>query len=1634
MSKHFKRTLAILLALVMVIGLLPTFAFAAESAKETAEIVTPEHEAELQADIFGDINRYFSANNKKDSSISPEDFYEASDDIKALVRASDTYVEDSLVENGSGFWWKTTTGITCGYFPQHEYEMAVMRANNATSTTRNATAYGCVDYDASAAGSDDVCVVGPLYSEDSYFTNQYGSEASRIANALGGTAYRLINENATIDNIADAVSKCRVVVFDSHGNTDWGYFNGGSDGKGEADCVTQANTSYICLSSGSGITAADMEYVAATNPNSANATFCHAYADVYGNYVIDGTAIANHMTQDAPNSMLWMAMCLGMATDSFAAPLRNKGVSVVYGYSQSVTFDGDYAFEYDFWTRMIAGDTVAQAMAYTKTRNGDWDPYMYCDTIGEARSYYAAFPIVVSAQDAYPGQRINGTYAGTVDDVQTVNSVWTLEEHTSEPCTVTLLAGGNLYRTLDAMTYSSVNLPTYVGSVPAGYEFIGWVVSEIDPPSTVKPTIYTDSYAISGSTAVTLRACFYKSEGGGGLMLSQMKQGESIENGDRLVIKAYDMDYAMYQATANSSYVAKYTFTSDLDTILADPRNYFTATLSGTGFTLGDATNGYLFSSSNNLYVGSSEQVWTLADCGGGLFQLQSDGRNLSYRYDLSAANQLWRMGGTKYGKSGQTYLEIYKISGSPATVYYTTAPGGIVACEHTELTEYPATAATCLDDGNTAYYACTCGMYFSNAEATDVIDEGSWVLEALGHDYGEPVSGEDGTHARTCSRCNDVQTENCADFGALTSEGGNEFACSECGYTWTIPQFGKTTKVAEGDHIVIYNPAAGKLLGAAATGTRLAGVAVPAGYYTATTMLIPDGAAVMTVTDLDENGQFHLTISSGDSTLYLTSGATGNSLSFAAAPADGATDYALWTIDTTSGVVVKNVNAAYNGSAQALEYYTSYDNFTTYTAATGTAFQMEIFSDNITCTHASTTLHDAAEATCVDDGYTGDLICDLCGETITAGIVIPATGLHTYDDAHICTVCGQKDPSFTDYSGDYYIAARRTSGNYFWMTDVLTSSSDKRYTAVDSGLTVLPAQIDAAEANDMYIWRLERQESGIYLLCAPELGSWGYSYHYSGNTANFTADVYSVPLTVVKNGDTYTFSYVDKDNATRYLSLNKDSRYNYFAYYIAGQRSDLSLIPVVTPTHTAAWKEATEADCSTQTDGNVGYWYCEECAAAASGAHYGKAYSDEALTTEIPASEVTIAWAHAWVEGETVAPTCAAPGYTPVTCSVCGATDTINPVDALEHTPASYPEASPTCTEPGSTGGSYCSVCEAVLEAPTEVAALGHDYIYTDNGENHTVTCSRCDYSLTEAHSYVEGVCVCGAVEPVAPIEIKSATLRISENINVIYAAEIPDGYTDPYMVFSFLGSERTVTDYTVNASGQCCFEFADVNPQCMGDNISATLYATLNGETVSVTKAEYSVKDYCVNQLAKTDDASLITLLSDILTYGAAAQTYIGYETDALVTSGLDLTPSTFSALEKQKATFTGNRDASVDWVGATLVLSNDLATRFIFTAASVDGLTVDVTINGRTQTFTVFEAAGEGGYSVTFDGVKATEFGDTVTAAFKLNDEPIGRTVSYSVNTYISSTQDCGAENLEALVQALYNYGASAKAYAN
>lgn len=113
----------------------------------------------------------------------------------------------------------------------------------------------------------------------------------------------------------------------------------------------------------------------------------------------------------------------------------------------------------------------------------------------------------------------------------------------------------------------------------------------------------------------------------------------------------------------------------------------------------------------------------------------------------------------------------------------------------------------------------------------------------------------------------------------------------------------------------------------------------------------------------------------------------------------------------------------------------------------------------------------------------------------------------------------------------------------------------------------------------------------------------------------------------------------------------------------------------------------------------------------------------------------------HTWNDGEvTTAPTCTKAGVKTFTCTACGETRTED-IKATGHTVVVDEAVAPTCTETGLTEGSHCSVCNEVIKAQEEVAALGHKWdsgkvtkkpTYTAKGTK-TYTCTVCSDTKTE-------------------------------------------------------------------------------------------------------------------------------------------------------------------------------------------------------------------------------------------------------------------------------------------------------------
>ena len=362
-----RKLTAVLLALIMAFAVLPAAAFA-----ESIEGIAGEAAAMRKLD-----NAWAALDAAEADALAQG--MSRTDVINAVYTAAlslNTVDKDSFSAFTKDGFYFTVDGMYCAY----NY-----RLRNELNTDCAPVKEGVVLSKGSGktenlkdAESADVFLIAPYYGHDSSFTDQYKREAQSVADATGGDYLLIQSTAATGPAIAENFPNKGVVFFDSHGTQD-------------------GTSSYLCLTTSSGITQEDYN----------NGWAVYAGSAAY----IDGRYIEHHTPAPLSNCLVWMAICEGMKRSgqgTTGAALLRAGAGVVYGYSQSVTFAGDYVYEETFWNLMKDFEnpaTVAEAFAQMVEEHGICVPY------GNA------YPIVMSDVDAFPANP---------DSAQTVNSTWKL--------------------------------------------------------------------------------------------------------------------------------------------------------------------------------------------------------------------------------------------------------------------------------------------------------------------------------------------------------------------------------------------------------------------------------------------------------------------------------------------------------------------------------------------------------------------------------------------------------------------------------------------------------------------------------------------------------------------------------------------------------------------------------------------------------------------------------------------------------------------------------------------------------------------------------------------------------------------------------------------------------------------------------------------------------------------------------------------------------------------------------------------------------------------------------------------------------------------------------------------------------
>ncbi len=439
-------------------------------------------------------------------------------------------------------------------------------------------------------------------------------------------------------------------------------------------------------------------------------------------------------------------------------------------------------------------------------------------------------------------------------------------------------------------------------------------------------------------------------------------------------------------------------------------------------------------------------------------------------------------------------------------------------------------------------------------------------------------------------------------------------------------------------------------------------------------------------------------------------------------------------------------------------------------------------------------------------------------------------------------------------------------------------------------------------------------------------------------------------------------------------------------------------------------------------------------------------------------AQETIPAIGHKYSAKVTTVPSCTADGIKTFTCLDCGHTYT-EAIPTTGHTVVIDKAVAPTCLNSGLTEGKHCSTCNTVLVAQKTQPRLGHDSIYTDNGDGtHTEGCSRCDRALVKEHTFVAGTCICGATETVQESVWKiNHTLNLASDIsvNLVVSKSLLAGFDmDTVYVLAevdtYTGNTKTgvksVKLLPVEQGSYYYFTLNGLNAVNMNDTIRSVLYGTKNGQLYYSPVDEYSIATYAYSQMNNAGrPQNLKALCAELLRYGAKAQIFKSYRTDSLADAAMTEEHKAF--LSDMDSVVFGNTNvvledlanAPIQWEGKSLDLASKVAVKFVFSMGSYTGELADLTVRvsyediyGATKTLTIGNAElyneARGYYAFTLDALLAAELRSVLSVQIYAGETPVSCTMQYSADTYGNNKKG----DLLELCKALFAYSDSAKIY--
>ena len=360
---------------------------------------------------------------------------------------------------------------------------------------------------------------------------------------------------------------------------------------------------------------------------------------------------------------------------------------------------------------------------------------------------------------------------------------------------------------------------------------------------------------------------------------------------------------------------------------------------------------------------------------------------------------------------------------------------------------------------------------------------------------------------------------------------------------------------------------------------------------------------------------------------------------------------------------------------------------------------------------HSLTKVINKKDATCTEDGYTGDTVCAICGKEITKGEAIEAKGHIEAIDAAVeptCTESGKTEGKHCSVCNEVLIAQEVIPATGHKEETI----PGKEATCTDTGLT------DGTRCS----------VCGTVIKAQEEIPAKGHSWNEGEITTSptcenagvktYTCTVCNATKTEAIDATGHTPVEVAEQPATCTEAGHKaGTKCSVCEAILSGMEE----IPATGHTEVI---DAAKAPTCTETGLTEGK-HCSVC------------------NTVLVAQEEIPAKGHTEVIDPAVEPTCTEPGKTEGKhCSVCNEIIVAQTeIPAKGHTEVIDAAKAPTCTEPGLTEGKHCSVCNEVIVKQEVIPATGHkpeirnavEATLTTPGYTGDTYCSVCNELLKQ-------------------------------------------------------------------------------------------------------------------------------------------------------------------------------------------------------------------------------------------------------------------------------------------------------------